>query len=115
MGQGWGQGSSQGYGSGRGPKGYKRSDERIREDVCDRLGSSWTFDASEIEVKVKDGEVTLDGTVNSRQDKRRAEDFVDNVSGVKHVQNNLRIKEQSMSSASSSGIGQQTSGSTSSG
>jgi Flp pilus assembly secretin CpaC len=54
-----------------------------------------SLDASEIEVKVSGGEVTLSGTVNSRMDKRRAEDIVEDVSGVKHVQNNIRVQESS--------------------
>lgn len=75
---------------GRGPKNYARSDERIREDVNDRLTEDVWIDASEIEVSVADGEVTLAGTVEDRGGKRRAEDIADGVSGVKHVQNNLR-------------------------
>jgi osmotically-inducible protein OsmY len=75
---------------GRGPKNYARSDERIREDVNDRLTEDVWIDASEIEVSVADGEVTLAGTVEDRRGKRRAEDIADGVSGVKHVQNNLR-------------------------
>lgn len=77
---------------GKGPKGYARGDDRIREDVCNRLTDDAHLDASEIEVEVKGGEVTLTGTVRERQDKRHAEDIVDAASGVKHVQNNLRIK-----------------------
>lgn len=80
---------------GRGPKGYTRSDERIREDVNDRLTDNWQLDASNIDITVKDGEVTLNGTVDSRQDKRRAEDLADDCSGVKHVQNNLRVQQAS--------------------
>ncbi|WP_414712976.1 BON domain-containing protein [Sphingopyxis sp.] len=75
---------------GRGPKNYARSDERIREDVNDRLTEDVWIDASEIEVAVEAGEVTLSGTVEDRRAKRRAEDCADAVSGVKHVQNNLR-------------------------
>jgi osmotically-inducible protein OsmY len=77
---------------GRGPKNYTRSDERIREDVNDRLTDHPRLDAGEIEVQVKDCEVTLTGTVTEREDKRRAEDIAENVSGVKHVQNNLRVQ-----------------------
>ena len=76
---------------GRGPKGYSRSDERILDDVNDRLTDDPFLDASDIEVTVVQGEVTLSGTVSSRADKRRAEDLADNVSGVKHLQNNLRV------------------------
>jgi hypothetical protein len=84
----------QGEHRGRGPKNYTRSDERIRDDVNDRLSDDSWLDASEIEVQVSNCEVTLTGTVNSRDDKRRAEDVVEHVSGVKHVQTNLRVQPQ---------------------
>lgn len=92
---------------GRGPGNYKRSDERLLEDACEHLTHDHNVDASDIEVTVKDGEVTLDGTVRNRMAKRRAEDCVHDLSGVKHVQNNLRIKEDSdrYSSGSSSSYG----------
>ncbi|MBB3020100.1 hypothetical protein FHR70_003181 [Microvirga lupini] len=77
---------------GRGPKGYRRSDERIHEDVCERLTEDPFIDASNVEVLVKDGEVTLNGTVTSRGLKRRAEDLTELASGVSHVQNNLRVQ-----------------------
>lgn len=77
---------------GRGPKGYTRSDERIREDVSDRLMDDPIVDASEVEVSVSGCEVTLTGTVDTREQRRRAEDCADRVSGVTHVQNNLRVK-----------------------
>ena len=63
------------------------------EDACDCLTDDWGVDARQISVTVKGGEVTLDGTVPSRQQKRRAEDLIDDLSGVKHVQNNLRVQE----------------------
>jgi osmotically-inducible protein OsmY len=86
---------------GRGPKGYTRSDERIREDVNDRLSDDPFVDASEIEVSVSSCEVTLSGTVDSREAKRRAEDIAEQVSGVRHVQNNLRVQQQSAGTAAS--------------
>jgi hypothetical protein len=76
---------------GRGPRGYKRSDTRIHEDVNDRLSDDRWVDASNIEVAVSGAEVTLNGAVNTRQEKRRAEDIAESVSGVTHVQNNLRV------------------------
>ncbi len=79
---------------GSGPANYKRSDERILEDVNDRLTDDWQLDARNIEVSVSDGEVTLDGTVDHRTSKRRAEDLVEDISGVGHVQNNLRVKDR---------------------
>jgi osmotically-inducible protein OsmY len=77
---------------GRGPKAYVRSDGRILDDVSDRLADDSWLDASDIEVQVADGEVTLSGTVEHRRDKRHAEDLAERVSGVKHVQNNLRAR-----------------------
>jgi len=78
---------------GRGPKGYQRSDSRILEDVNDRLTEDPHIDASEIEVSVSNREVTLSGIVNSRFEKRHAEDIAETVSGVTHVQNNLRVQQ----------------------
>jgi hypothetical protein len=79
---------------GVGPKAYRRSDERIREDISDRLSEDEFLDASGIELLVKDGEVTLNGKVDSRRSKRRAEDICESVSGVQHVQNNLRLRQE---------------------
>lgn len=76
---------------GRGPKAYKRTDSRIQEDVNDRLTDDHWLDATHIEVKVQDTEVTLTGTVASRDDRRHAERLAEHVSGVTHVQNNLRV------------------------
>lgn len=93
---------------GHGPAGYTRTDERIREDACERLTDDWGVDARQIEVTVSNAEITLDGTVASRDQKRRAEDLVENLSGVKHVQNNLRVDEGSAWDRNNSG---ETSGS----
>lgn len=76
---------------GRGPKDYKRSDERIREDANERLTEDRWLDASDISLSVTGGEVTLSGTVEDRYSKHRAERIVEDVTGVTHVQNNLRV------------------------
>ena len=78
--------------AGRGPKGYRRSDQRLEEEICDRLTADPDIDASEVTVKVKDGEVTLEGCVFDRQTKRGAEDCVESVSGVRQVHNRLRVE-----------------------
>ena len=80
---------------GRGPKGYRRSDARIQDDVSDRLADDRYVDASDIEVSASGGEVTLSGTVDSRSARRRAEDLAEQVSGVSYVQNNLRLGQSS--------------------
>lgn len=85
-------GGSTGSFRGKGPKGYVRSDERIKEDVSDRLSDDDSLDASDITVGVSGGEVTLTGYVDSRQAKRTAEDCAEQCAGVRHVQNNLRVR-----------------------
>jgi hypothetical protein len=77
---------------GRGPKGYRRRDERIREDIADWLTDDAWIDASDIEITVERGEVTLSGTVDSRETRRRAEDIAEAAAGVTHVQNNLSAR-----------------------
>ncbi len=77
---------------GVGPKNYKRSDERIRKDVSDHLSDDPYIDASEIEVNVHNSEVTLSGAIENRAQRRRAELAAEQVSGVNHIQNNLRAK-----------------------
>jgi hypothetical protein len=77
--------------TGQGPRGYQRSDDRICEEVCERLTQHGHIDASEIEVRVEQGEVILDGMVDSRQTKRMVEDVAEAVSGVKDIRNNLRV------------------------
>lgn len=77
--------------TGHGPRGYRRSDERIKEDVCERLTRHGYLDASDIDVDVKDGEVTLRGSVSSRRAKRMAEDTAETVSGVWDVHNELHL------------------------
>jgi BON domain len=79
---------------GHAPKGYVRSDERIREDVCDRLMSSPWIDASEVEIRVMQGEVTLEGSVDTRDEKRQIEDITEGVLGVKDVNNRLRLSSR---------------------
>lgn len=80
---------------GKGPKGYKRSDQNIYEDVCETLALNPDIDASEISVKVKGGCVYLEGTVDDRSVKRMAELVVENISGVYDVQNLLTLKKVS--------------------
>ncbi len=77
--------------TGRGPKGYQRSDGRIREDICDRLMMSW-MNAENVDVLVRAGEVTLQGTVKSRDEKRAIEAIAESVLGVKDIINALRLE-----------------------
>jgi BON domain len=77
---------------GRGPKNYRRSDGRIREDICDRLTAHPDVDASDLEVSVSGGIITLLGTVESRHEKRIAELIADDTLGVDDVNNQLKVR-----------------------
>jgi hypothetical protein len=80
--------------SGIGPEDYHRSDERIKEDINDRLTQHGQIDARKVHVEVQNGEATLTGEVNHREVKRMCEDVVESVSGVRDVHNQLRVKDR---------------------
>jgi osmotically-inducible protein OsmY len=84
---------------GKGPASYQRSDERIKEMVSEALTDHDEIDATNIEVNVKAGEVTLTGTVEDRRMKRFAEECAENVRGVKDVQNLLRVGTEQKSAS----------------
>lgn len=85
---------------GKGPKGWKRSDERIREEVNEMLMRDRHVDASDIEVSVKDGLVILKGTVLDRQMKREAELCIEDIHGVSDVRNELTFGKRDSSALS---------------
>lgn len=103
---------SDGRYAGRGPKGYTRSDERIKEEISDELTAHGGIDASNCTVEVSDGEVTLEGEVESREMKRAIEDVAEACSGVKQVHNRLRVSGNG--NGQDSGRGSRVSGSSTS-
>jgi hypothetical protein len=96
----WSQGAGFGPRSedhrGRGPRTYRRSDERILEEACERLTDDRSVDATHVTVVVDDGEVTLSGTVPSRRQKRLAEECVESIRGVHDVINQLKVSRDEM-------------------
>ena len=76
---------------GKGPKDYQRSETRIREDVCDRLSEDDYLDATDIQVQVQGSEVILSGNVVDRDQKRRAENLAESISGVQNVENRIHV------------------------
>ncbi len=111
MSQGWREpyGEGQQYGSGgggqgmhrgKGPKNYLRSDERLKEMLCERLHDDPDIDASEVTVNVQSGRITLEGTVDSRQAKHAIEEVADQL-GIQDVQNNLRVAKQGAAASTS--------------
>ncbi|HJU75163.1 MAG TPA: BON domain-containing protein [Gemmatimonadaceae bacterium] len=77
---------------GRGPRGYRRSDERIREDVNERLTRHPDLDATDVDVRVENCTITLTGVVEDRRAKRLAEDIAEEVWGAEDVRNELKIR-----------------------
>lgn len=73
------------------PKGYTRSDERIREDVCEHLSRSG-LDVREVSVDVAAGHVTLQGTVHDRHAKHAIENCADECIGVQDIDNRIRVQ-----------------------
>lgn len=92
----WGQGSGSGSGPGRrvSPKGYQRSDERIREDLCERLAHDDRLEVQDVEVQVSEGVVTLTGAVRDRRQKYCIEDIADDIFGVREVHNQIRVQRE---------------------
>ncbi|MCO4891526.1 BON domain-containing protein [Cupriavidus sp. WGtm5] len=74
-----------------GPRNYQRSDERILEDLCEQLTRSGRLDLNEVEVRVEQGVVTLEGSVPDRHQKYRIEDIADEVFGVRDLVNHLHV------------------------
>jgi len=77
---------------GKGPKGYRRADARILEDVCDRLTDADDVDATQLECTVENGEVALGGTVRTAAERRRAVEIAESVSGVLAVRGLVRVE-----------------------
>ena len=71
----------------------RRADERLQDDVTERLAAELRDGATQIQVTATDGEVTLAGTVDSTEDRRRAGDIAEGVAGVTSVLNNLRVRQ----------------------
>ena len=77
---------------GKGPKNYRRSDEFLREFICEHLTEDPLIDAVDVSVDVANGEVTLTGTVVARSQKRRIEYFVADVRDVTEIHNLLAVR-----------------------
>ncbi|UOF02912.1 BON domain-containing protein [Bdellovibrio reynosensis] len=80
--------------AGKGPKNYQRSDERIYEEICEILTLDPDVDASDIEVKVRNGEVTLSGTTETKSLGRYVENSIEHITGIKNILNRIKATEQ---------------------
>ena len=88
----YGQARSRASYRGVGPRNYQRSDARIADDIHRLLTDDPDLDATDIEVAVQDGEVTLAGSVANRWAKRHAEDVVERCAGIRDIHNRLTIQ-----------------------
>jgi len=76
-----------------GPKGYQRSDERLREDISERLMQARHIDSSDVTVEVSGAKVVLEGTVPERRMKHAIEDLADACPGVQDIENRIRVRQ----------------------
>ena len=71
------------------------SDSVLWAVITERLEAERRLDLSGVKVTVENAEVTLNGTIKRKEDKRRIEDVAD-IDGVRHVQNNLRVRDHGL-------------------
>jgi hypothetical protein len=79
---------------GRGPRGYVRSDQRVREELCEALLWHPALDARDLEVTVTEGVARLGGTVPTRAERRLAEEIAETTLGVSDVKNEISLAER---------------------
>lgn len=87
-----------------GPRGYQRPDDRIRDEICERLTFANGVDVGDVSVDVEQGVVRLAGTVSHRNQKYDIEDIADNTFGVTEVDNKIRVERQSAYDTTSAGF-----------
>ena len=78
--------------SSRGPKGWVRPDERILDELCERIVRAGV-DASALEVSVARGEVTLVGELGTREERRVVMDLAERILGVVAIDADIRVRE----------------------
>ena len=76
---------------GLAPEGYERSDSDLKTAVNEALTQDAFLDPRGITVSVNHGIASLEGTVASADDVRRAEDCCRSVDGLNGCTNNLHI------------------------
>ena len=77
----------------REPGGYRHSDADIDRELRECLADDVGLDSRGIEVEVKNGEVTLSGSVRNCTDMKRAEGHACAIPGVVLVRNGLQPAE----------------------
>lgn len=67
------------------------SDDRISDDVRQRLASNPDVRGAALEVTVKDGVVTIQGRVHTEKGRKKATEIAKKVKGVVNVDNQLKL------------------------
>jgi hypothetical protein len=73
--------------------GETHHDDRIHDDIQARLAMNPEIDASEVEVWVEAGHVTLKGNVETRHMKHLAAEIAESVPGAQDVHNRLHVRQ----------------------
>ncbi len=69
-------------------------DTAIAEAIRAALGHLSNVNSESVDVKVDDGVVTLDGTLKWHYQRQAVEDYIKNVNGVRHVNNNIQLSDE---------------------
>ena len=69
-------------------------DSRLESEICRRLEENQFVEASRVHVQTAGGAVTLDGIVENRFAKERAEQLALEIEGVQSVDNRIRVQVQ---------------------
>jgi osmotically-inducible protein OsmY len=77
--------------AGKGPKGWSSNDS-ILAQVNEALYLHPAVDASDIDTRLEDDALVLSGHVQTLQQKKMAERIVENISGIKDVRNEIKIR-----------------------
>lgn len=77
--------------TGRGKRGQRRSDETLAQEIHEILTKDPELDATDIEVEVEGGAVTLSGEVHDPHARLLAEELIESLSGVREVHNRLKV------------------------
>ena len=81
-------------GTNRGPRSRRKPDESLREEIREILIADPELEATDIEVEVDGGAVTLRGVVVDPDARLLAEELVESLAGVREVHNRLRVERE---------------------
>jgi hypothetical protein len=88
---------------GRIPRSYSRSDERVREDICERIAADPRIDATDVSVHVRERRVVLEGSVPERRMKYVIEDVAAECLRANDVDNHITVAKGEQSGTSDGG------------